>query len=146
MYRPTATNLLLLLLWAFLSALPAAADERPYFNYSDNLYDSAPMQEVMVLPKFCWGIYNKKMTAPQYQINSSGQCGPGMNHYCQGLLNYNRSQHPMATKSERAGYLERAIQNIDYTATAIKSYPACPIRGHVMMMKQRALQARRLSM
>ena len=111
-----------------LFCVGAWAGEKPYFDGKQSLYSEAPVAEVMALPKFCWGKYiEKAKDKPQYNI-SKKQCGPYTNHYCQGLLRFNRSQSPMASKAEQRNYLKQAMGNFDYTLKGIKDYPACPIR------------------
>ena len=43
----------------------------------------APTNEVMLLPRFCWGQYLPGVDGPPYTIEG---CGVWMNHYCPGLL------------------------------------------------------------
>lgn len=125
----------LLLLMVLLTA--TATEAKPVYNFKENLYRAAPPNEVRALPKFCWGRYNSKLQGPTYNINR-GQCGPGVNHYCQGLLRFNRAMNPLVSKNERKGWLNLAAGNIEYTLKAISKYPSCPIAKHVKYMHRRA--------
>jgi len=117
-----------LLFAAMLTAV--AAEAKPVYNFKENLYKKAPPNEVRALPKFCWGRYNTKLLGTTYNIERD-QCGPGVNHYCQGLLRFNRGMNPMVSKNERKGWLSLAAHNIEYTLKAISKYPSCPITKHV---------------
>jgi len=101
------------------------------------LYDRAPPDELIRLPKYCWGQYNPKFKSPRYNIDRN-ICGVRTNHFCQGILRFNRSQNPLASATERRQYLALAIKNFDYTMDGIKPYPKCNIRKHVMLMQKRA--------
>jgi hypothetical protein len=116
----------------------SAAGGKPYFDGRQSLYNQAPANEVAALPKYCWGKYIAKFKGPKFNI-SSKSCGVRHNHFCQGLLQFNRSQHPMATQGEKASYLHQATGNLEYTWNGIKDLPACPIRNHVKIAYRRAL-------
>jgi hypothetical protein len=87
-------------------------------------------QEIVRLPKFCWGKYNTSLTDPQYVIDG---CGVGMNHYCPALVSYNRS-FGSVTPVAKKQYLERALVDVEYTLDYmrrnVKEFPNCPIRMH----------------
>lgn len=86
--------------------------------------------EVAQLPKFCWrGLQVPNATGPEFDIPIS-DCGYGMNHYCSGLVNLIRARGA-AAKGAPVGFLQRALTDIRYTEDAMKSYPQCPVRGHV---------------
>jgi hypothetical protein len=123
-----------------LLSINSSAGNKTYFDGSDNLYSQAPANEVAALPKYCWGKYIAKFKGPQFKI--SPQCGAGTNHFCQGLLRFNRSQHPMALGKEKATYLHGAIKNFEYTWRYIKDLPGCPIRRDVQLIYRRATALR----
>jgi hypothetical protein len=102
-----------------------------------SLYNSAPPAEVTRLPKYCWGRYNPKLQGPKYNIDPRS-CGPFTNHFCQGMLRFNRSQNPMASKAERAKYLKQSLGNFDYTLNGLKNYQGCFMRKHALIMQKRA--------
>ena len=93
----------------------------------------APLENVMLLPQYCWGQYDAQFQAPQYFISRS-LCGPGMNHYCPGLLEY---QKAMAETSpgQRIRRLNVVMADIQYTLRWMKDYPNCSIRGDVLRMQ-----------
>lgn len=121
-----------------LSCSVCAAGDKPYFDGRQSLYNEAPPNEVAALPKYCWGKYIAKFKGPKFNI-SSKSCGVRHNHFCQGLLQFNRSQHPMARRGEKVNYLHQSIGNLEYTWKGIKDLPACPIRKHVQIAYRRAL-------
>lgn len=134
------TTLTLLATLLAICAGTAQAGKTVY-NFRENLYRTAPPQEVMALPKFCWGRYVSKFKGPQYNI-SRDQCGPRANHYCQGLLRLNRGMSPMVGPSERASWISLGASNIEYTREGIKPYPACPIARHVQFMSRKVAAMR----
>ena len=80
------------------------------------------------LPKFCW----KQMEVPNAvgpAYSFPADCGPGMNHYCGGLVRLMRAKH--ASGKERMSLLGSAAGDIGYTQQWMKGYPNCSIRGHV---------------
>lgn len=93
----------------------------------------APLENVMLLPQYCWGQYDAQFQAPQYFISRS-LCGVGMNHYCPGLLEY---QKAMAETSpgRRFQRLKVVLGDIQYTLSWMKDYPNCPIRGDVLRLQ-----------
>lgn len=111
-----------------------------YDEKKGSSYSNAAPDELLRLPKYCWGHYNKRFKGPKFNI-SKESCGPLINHFCPGILRFNRSQNPLAGKAERAGYLKQSIGNFDYTMDGMKQYPGCYIRKHVMMMQKRARMA-----
>jgi len=124
--------LLVLGAWSGVAEAKGIYDEK-----HGSSYNNAAPDEMMMLPKYCWGHYNRKFTAPKYNINRQS-CGPMMNHFCPGILRYNRSQNPMASRDERNHYLRHSMKNFDYSMKGMKEYPGCYIRKHVMMMHKRA--------
>lgn len=95
----------------------------------------APLEDVMLLPQYCWGQYDDKFQGPQYTINRP-LCGPGMNHYCPGLLEYQKAQLAV-NRGRRIQHLKVVMSDIQYTLRWMKDYPACPIRADVLQMQNR---------
>jgi hypothetical protein len=83
--------------------------------------------EAAQLPKFCWGQY-VDAKGPEYGIQG---CGPGMNHYCWGLVEQLRANKTIGNQKLRIAYLQRAKGNTLYTMRAMEKYPTCPLRPHV---------------
>lgn len=133
-------SLLLVVVFAISVAMPAQAAGIYDDKKDGSLYNRAPPNEVMRLPKYCWGHYNPKFKGPKFNIDKT-LCGPFTNHFCQGILRFNRSQNPMASKGERRKYLTQAAGNFDYTLNGLKDHPRCNIRKHVMIMRQKARMA-----
>ncbi|MGE3773757.1 MAG: hypothetical protein AB7I32_12585 [Gammaproteobacteria bacterium] len=125
----------LLLACALVAGVVAA--EGVYDEKKGSSYNNAAPDELMRLPKYCWGHYEKRFKAPKFHI-SKQSCGPMMNHFCPGILRFNRSQNPMASKMERQSYLRQSLKNFDYTMNGMKEYPGCYIRKHVLIMQKRA--------
>jgi hypothetical protein len=85
--------------------------------------------ELAQLPKFCYAQFKvPKAVGPEYTIHD---CGPGMNHYCYGLLDLVRARAYQANKASRLNQLSQAEQSIGYTEGWMKDYPSCPLRDHV---------------
>lgn len=97
----------------------------------------APLEDVMLLPQYCWGQYDKSFQGPQYSI-SRPLCGPGMNHYCPGLLEYQKAQNALS-RGERIRRLNVVLTDIHYTLQWMKDYPNCNIRGDVLQLQNRVL-------
>lgn len=73
------------------------------------------MTEVLQLPQFCWyqmSQKKKQFDAPQYKIR--GKCG-GSNHYCAGLLHFQRSQKPGLSRWKKTTELKQALSATNYT-------------------------------
>lgn len=87
----------------------------------------APANEVLLLPRFCWSQYLVGVDGPAYSIEG---CGVWMNHYCEGLLMFNRARKPNAKLGERIQNLTRAKEDTLYTLEHMTDYPACMIRQH----------------
>jgi hypothetical protein len=130
------------LMMAFQIFLPSfVLAEGIYDDKRDgSLYNRAPPNELMRTPKYCWGHYNQRFKGPKFNIDRR-LCGPYVNHFCQGILRFNRSQNPMASKAERRQYLSQATGNFEYTMKGIEAYPQCNIRKHVIMMQKRVRMA-----
>lgn len=127
------------------TALPCFAQNIYDAKRDGSLYNRAPPDEVMRLPKYCWGHYNPRFKGPRFNINKD-ICGPFTNHFCQGILHFNRSQNPMASKSERKQYLSGSVGHFEYTMKGLKNYPRCNIRKHVTLMLKRARTAASMQM
>ena len=85
--------------------------------------------EIAQLPTFCWS----QMGVPNVsgsEFNFPSNCGPGMNHYCPGLVYLIRAKR-FAYKAQRMSVLGQADGNIRYTEAAMKDYPNCSLREHV---------------
>jgi hypothetical protein len=96
--------------------------------------------EIVMLPKFCWAQMGSKVaTGPAFQIPRS--CGPGMNHYCPGLVMLLRAKNDFGKKMYDV-LLARAGTDVEYTLNAMKEYPECPIRKHVEATKEEIAQLR----
>lgn len=107
-------------LWASLlaAAAPAAAAKQKVTEF-----------EILQLPKFCWEQMGSAVAkGPEFRIPKG--CGPGMNHYCPGLVQLVRAKQELDSRKRlsRLGSAERAVK---YTLGWLKDYPKCPIRGHV---------------
>ena len=85
--------------------------------------------EIAQLPTFCWG----QMGVPNAsgpEFGSFENCGPGMNHYCAGLVHLVRSKR-QPNKAARLGELGAADAEVRYTEKAIAGYPNCSVRENV---------------
>jgi len=90
---------------------------------------NATAVEIAQLPKFCWaqmGVPNAK--GPEYGIPPG--CGPGMNHYCPGLVHLMRAKSA-GSKKKAVPFLRSAEGEARYSEGALKDFPSCPILGHV---------------
>ena len=96
-------------------------------------YRATPM-EIAQLPQFCWAQYTEHK-GPQYSI--PGVCGPGMNHYCMGLVEELRANRVFGDPKHRFDLLRAAKSQTIYTINAMKNYPGCPLREHVDETYQR---------
>lgn len=92
--------------------------------------DKAEAAIVAQLPKFCWQQYMDGVSGPGYFIDPK-DCGWGMNHYCQGLVEFLRAKRTFGNQNLRLHHLQVAKQDTVYTINAMKNYPSCSIRGHV---------------
>lgn len=59
-------------------------------------------------------------------------CGEGMNHYCLGQLSIVRANRTFggANLYKKKALLRAAKDHTEYTLTAMRDYPSCPIREH----------------
>ena len=92
--------------------------------------DKAEAAIVVQLPKFCWQQYMDGVSGPGYFIDRK-DCGVGMNHYCQGLVELYRARRTFGDRAKRLAHLQVAQRSTQYTISAMKNYPACSIRSHV---------------
>ena len=104
------------------------------FNAHGQMKDLNPKAtEIAQLPTFCWaqmGVPNIK--GPEFQFPRD--CGPGINHYCPGLIHLMRAKNaPKA--SERQRLLKEAESDVRYTEEAIQPFPSFSIRRHVEATK-----------
>lgn len=90
--------------------------------------DKPSASEVLLLPGFCWGEYNPAIKNTGKGINN---CGPGMNHYCPAVLEFNRS-YSTRERFRRVQHLEVALRGVEYTLGWMKNYPDCSIRQDVL--------------
>lgn len=97
--------------------------------YATTKYKAAP-SEVVLLPRFCWAQYMEKVEGPQYEIPRS-TCGVYTNHYCPALIELIRANKSFGNPGLRKQHLVVARRETLYTLNGIKSFPSCPIRGHV---------------
>jgi hypothetical protein len=89
----------------------------------------APASDVMTLPRYCWAQYRLEIPdTPEFTI-SRDLCGVGTNHMCDGLLQVSRAKKQWSDAAARNGLLHDARGSFQYTLTAIRDYPNCPIRG-----------------
>jgi len=93
--------------------------------------------EVLLLPGFCWEEYNPAIKNPGKEINN---CGPGMNHYCSSVLEFNRS-YSSRERFRRVQHLEVALRGVEYTLGWMKNYPNCSIRQDVLQTYTRVRSA-----
>jgi len=85
--------------------------------------------EIIRLPKFCYaqaGVPNA--TGPEF--NLPRDCGPGVNHYCSGLIHMLRAK-ASGNKGKVLAELGLADNDIRYTEQWISNFPGCSLRDHV---------------
>lgn len=103
--------------------------------------------ELLRLPKFCWHTFTASHRGSGYNIPKQS-CGPGMNHYCPGLLRKLRADDPLRKKSERVQLYKQALADVNYTLRWMKAYPSCFIRRHALTARtqiESSLQLLRMS-
>jgi hypothetical protein len=106
-----------------------AANSAAFGDYGDGISEI----ERALLPKFCWVQMGSKVAkGPAFQIPPG--CGPGMNHYCPGLVALIRAKST-ADKRQVGRLLNGAAGAVEYTLKWMQDYPNCPIRGHVEATK-----------
>jgi hypothetical protein len=85
--------------------------------------------EIALLPRFCWS-QMKAFGADGEEFKIPSDCGPGMRHYCPGLLSLMRAKS--ATREDvRRRFLADAKTQVKATMRAMRKYPACSLRQHV---------------
>ena len=89
----------------------------------------APASDVMVLPQYCWAQYILDVPDTPPYIISKDLCGIGTNHLCDGYIQVRRAKKKWSDAAYRGGELWGAKGSFEYTLTAIKNFPNCPIRG-----------------
>ena len=92
--------------------------------------DKAEGVVVAQLPHFCWQQYIDGFSGPGYSIDPK-DCGWGMNHYCQGLVELARAKRTFGDRQKRLNHLQVAQYDTLYTIKAMKPYPGCSLKGHV---------------
>lgn len=91
--------------------------------------------EVAKLPQYCWGQFNPELSNHPDFPTTTRLCGPGMNHFCPGLVLLNRAQSAVLERAARRDALTHAKMEIDYT---LKRTPdSCPLRADVDAAVQR---------
>lgn len=99
--------------------------------------NKAPPDEVAQLPRYCWQQYvDGSLGGYEFSIPNKS-CGYSMNHYCGALVAMIRAQKLSLPKSERVGYIQKAVKEINYTIHGMK--PGCFITKDVLQAKERAL-------
>jgi hypothetical protein len=104
-------------------ALPRIAGAEPYSH--------APVTEYIQLPKFCWAQFNDELQGEEYRFHN---CGVGVNHYCEGLLDLQRSR-TARNMDQKKLMLQAAKKNTVYTLTWMKReqvMESCSITAHVL--------------
>lgn len=102
----------------------------PVSNVHGQMKDLNPKAvEIAQLPMFCYGQMKvPNANGPAY--NFPHDCGPGMNHYCPGLIHLIRGKFALKAGDRRSELLE-ADAYVRYTQSALLQFPECSIRGHV---------------
>jgi len=128
----TTTRLILLTTLLFCTSSISAEDPLVIRKY---LGITPTASELGSLPRYCWGYYSNRKGQPGYVIPKS-KCGPGMNHYCGGLLRKNRAESGIGLSSkERFKLYKVALKDFNYTLHWMKEFPACPLRKYAAMHK-----------
>jgi hypothetical protein len=86
--------------------------------------------EIMLLPQYCWAQFTS-FKGPEYRIPLG--CGTSMNHYCPGLVEFNRAKRSFGDPKQRLSHLHRARRHTIYSMRSLEQFPACPIRSEVEM-------------
>ena len=122
---------------AAVSALPGTASADPYYKYLH-----VPVTEWMQLPKFCWGQFNDELKGDEFWFRG---CGVGVNHYCEGLLDLQRSKKTSNMNDKRI-MITKARTNTLYTLDWMKrenTFQSCSITPHVQQtMREIELQSK----
>jgi hypothetical protein len=122
---------------AAVSALPGTASADPYYKYLH-----VPVTEWMQLPKFCWGQFNDELKGDEFWWHG---CGVGMNHYCEGLLNLQRSRKAnniYEKKTMIAGARSNTLYTLDWMKRE-NTFQSCSITPHVQQtMREIELQSK----
>lgn len=115
------------LVLAFLASLPVA--QPAYAGAPGYRAGQATAMQILALPKFCWWEYDKKYASTQQLVQN---CGPYMNHYCSGEIDFMNSKDLSRAANLRLDALNRALTNTEYTLNGMQTFPACSIRSHVV--------------
>jgi hypothetical protein len=98
--------------------------------------------ELAQMPRFCYSQFQvPNATGREFRIED---CGPGMNHYCSGLMYVIRAKAVVGNKKARMDLLGHAATDIQYTENAMKDYPQCPLREHVAASKAQVLDLQKI--
>jgi hypothetical protein len=88
-----------------------------------------PAIELVQLPKFCYAQFQvPNATGPEFTMPPG--CGPGMNHYCSGLVHLVRAKGA-GNKNKALQELGAAETDMRYTEGWMKDFPSCPLRSHL---------------
>jgi hypothetical protein len=90
--------------------------------------------EIAQLPRFCWGQMEVPNSVGRPEFNFPNNCGPGMNHYCPGLVKLIRAKSASG-KGKPLSLLRGAADDVRYTEFWMKDYPSCGVRPHVEASK-----------
>jgi len=110
---------------AAVSALAGPAGADPYYKYLQ-----IPVTEWMRLPRFCWGQFNDELKGDEFWFRG---CGVGVNHYCEGLLDLQRSKKTSNMNDKRI-MITKARTNTLYTLDSMKrenTFASCSITQHI---------------
>jgi hypothetical protein len=85
--------------------------------------------EISLLPTFCWKQFDvPNVEGDEFHIRD---CGPGMNHYCPGLIYLIRGKRTSG-KNKALPLIQHADIDVRYTENAMADYPKCSVRDHVV--------------
>lgn len=108
----------------------------------NNVHDRnpSPMEQIQ-LPQYCLGQFHRdrpEYRDPKFNLGTTfPNCGPGMNHFCPGILWMVRANAPGSSSQHRKYWLQQARQEFDYTVRAMQQYPNCGLRPHLdLQMKK----------
>ena len=96
-------------------ALPLGTSaQQPQFNKWD-----PPAMERIRLPQYCQAQFDTAW-GKQYKIPTPMDlCGPGMNHFCPGLVMLNRARNTLLSRDARRAYVRDAMMELGYTRARI---------------------------
>jgi len=133
---PAITTQLMLLTTVLLCTSSVSAEDPLVIRRYLGITPTA--SELGSVPRYCWGYYTNRKGQPGYVIPKS-KCGPGMNHYCGGLLRMKRAEFSIGLSSkERFKLYKIALKDFNYTLNWMENYPGCPLRKYATMHKNTA--------